>query len=133
MLILDAVKLESLKFLSPDDCDAVLISSRRGRAFVESHQTVLQLRVLNLSVQNVHTHSQLVQRYRLSYNRVTGTVNFPFERPAYPEGRLRCGSTDAFRALAAHLKNGWLSYVTISAQLSHFVGSVILVYKMGAR
>lgn len=120
MLSLDEINLEALRFSSPDACDAVLMTTRRGHNLIHSHGTSLQLRNINLSVKHLHTHGQEVQRYTLSFNRANGTARFSYERPAHPGGTLRCGRTETSHVLKGHLDNCWVSYVSLSGELGHF-------------
>lgn len=124
MLSLDEISLEALKFSSPEVCDAVVLTTRRGYRLVHSHSTLLQLRNINLSAKNLHTHGRPVQRYSLSYNRSTGPARFAYERPTDPEGSWRNGHTETSRILKPHLDNCWVSYVSLNAEMGDFGNQV---------
>lgn len=119
MLALNEVNLELLKLLGPQSCEAVMLSSRRGRDLVRRHRTLLELRNLNLSVRIVNENHQLIQRYTLTHNTETGTVTYIYEHPVDPEGPVSRVRSDSQRHLQSRLNNGWVSYISTNVTTGH--------------
>lgn len=119
MLALNELNLELLKLLGPQSCEAVMLSSRRGRDLVRRHRTLLELRNLNLTVRIVNENHQLIQRYTLTQNTETGTVTYIYEHPVDPEGPASRVRSDTQRHLQSRLNNGWVSYIATSITTGH--------------
>lgn len=113
MLRLNELNVETLQFLKAEQRDPVLFTSRRCSKVVQRHQALMSLRNLNLEVEYLGPNPLV--RFRLLY----APDNLPlrrFERTHVLrplEGLPLSDPTDTKRRLEAHLRDGWISYVTL--------------------